>query len=128
MSARSTQLNFKGVDELCKKHEGSPAIQKIVQSHAYILTVMASLLIAARDDGVQASADFLWLKTRDRRLWYMLNTVGRQTPFVEIAGPFAHWLAERELGRKLVVPMVDEATNALELALKDVIYRPDAED
>ena len=89
------------------------------------LTVMASMLEAAREDGVQASADFLWLKPLDRRLWYTLNTVGRQTPFIEVAGIFAHWVAEKEAGRKLFVPMVEEATNALELALKEVVYKPD---
>ncbi len=54
-------------------------------------------------DGVQASADFLWLKPIDRRLWYMLNTVGRQTPFAEVAGPYAHWLAEREMGKRILM-------------------------
>jgi len=121
----SGQLNFDGVDELLKKHENSKLVQKVVQSHAYVTTVMASMLQGAREDGVQASADFLWLKPMDRRLWYTLNTVGRQTPFIEVAGVFAHWVAEKEAGRKLLVPMVEEATNAVELALKDVVYRPD---
>ena len=126
MSASSvTKLDFTGADALCKKYENAKYIQKLIQSHAYVLTVMASMLEAARQDGVQASADFLWLKPVDRRLWYMLNTVGRQTPFVEVAGCFAHWIAEKELGKKLLVPMVEEATNALDLALKEIIYQPD---
>jgi intracellular multiplication protein IcmP len=124
-SSLSGTLNYKGVDALLKKHENTKLVQKIIQSHAYASTVMASMLQGARDDGVQASADFLWLKPRDRRLWYTLNTVGRQTPFIEIAGIFAHWIAEKEAGRKLLVPMIEEATNAVVLALKDVIYQPD---
>lgn len=119
------ELDMTGVDALLKKHENSTLVQKIVQSHAYVLTVMASMLEGAREDGVQASADFLWLKARDRRLWYTLNTVGRQTPFIEVAGIFAHWIAEKEAGRKLLVPMVEEATHALGLALKEVVYKPD---
>lgn len=119
------KLDFTGADELCKKHEGTAEVQRIVQNHAYLLTLMASMLQGARRDGVQGSADFLWLKPVDRKLWYMLNTVGRQTPFVEVAGPFSHWMAEREIARKLVVPMVEEATNALEVALKEIVYRPD---
>jgi len=119
------KLNFTGTDELLQKHLSKKAIQTIIHSHAYVLTVMASMLVAARDDGVQASADFLWLKPIDRRMWYMLNTVGRQTPFAEVAGPFAHWVAEREIGRRLIVPMVDEATNALDRVLKELIYIPD---
>lgn len=119
------KLNFAGVDALCKKHQNVKGVQKVLQTHGYTLTVMASMLEIAREDGVQASADFLWLKPVDRRLWYMLNTVGRQTPFAEVAGPYAHWLAEKLLGRRLLVPMVEEATNALELVLKEVVYRPD---
>lgn len=126
MSASSAgKIDFTGADELCKKHEKHKEVQKIVQSHAYVLTVMASMLEAARMDGVQASADFLWLKPIDRRLWYVLNTVGRQTPFIEVAGPFAHWVAEKEIGKRLLVPMVEEATNAVDKALKEIIYTPD---
>lgn len=120
-----TKLNFAGVDELFNKHKDTKGVKKIINSHGYVLTLMASMLEAAREDGVQASADFLWLKPVDRRMWYMLNTVGRQTPFVEVAGPFAHWVAEKEFGKKLIVPMVEEATNALELALKEIVYQPD---
>ncbi len=119
------KLDFSGTDALLKKHQGLKAVQKVMQTHGYTLTVMASMLEVAREDGVQASADFLWLKPVDRRLWYMLNVVGRQTPFAEVAGPYAHWLAEKLLGRRLLVPMVEEATNALELVLKEVVYRPD---
>lgn len=120
-----TKLDFTGVDELCKKYESTKLVQEVINSHAYVLTVMSQMLESAREDGVQASADFLWLKPVDRRLWYMLNTVGRQTPFVEAAGPYAHWIAEKEIGKKLIMPMIEEATNALDIALKSVIYNPE---
>jgi intracellular multiplication protein IcmP len=120
-----TALNMAGVDELIKKHENTKIVQKVLHSHAYVLTIMASMLAIAREDGVQASADFLWLKPVDRRLWYTLNTVGRQTPFIEVAGIFAHWIAEKEAARRLIVPMVEEATKAVEIALKEVIYKKD---
>ena len=55
----------------------------------------------------------------------MLNVVGRQTPFVEVAGPYAHWLAEKEIGKGLLVPMVEEATHALEIGLQEILYQPD---
>ena len=124
-SCMNTELDMTGVNELLKKHAKTKLVEKIVSEHAYVATVMASMLEGARTDGVQASADFLWLKIRDRRLWYVLNTVGRQTPFTEVAGIFAHWKAEKEAARRLFVPMVEEATRALELALKEVVYRPD---
>jgi intracellular multiplication protein IcmP len=123
----TTKLDFTGVDELCRKYASTKEVKKITDTNAYVLTVMASMLRYARTDGVQASADFLWLKPLDRRLWYTLNTVGRQTPFSEVAGIFAHWTAEKEMGKRLLIPMVEEATNALELALSEIIYKPDDE-
>lgn len=124
-SSASGKLDFFGAQELFDKHKNSKIAQRVIERHAYVLTVMASILMAAREDGVLASADFLWLKVVDRRMWFMLNAVGRQTPHSEISGPFAHWLAERELGRKISSPMVEEAVNALDLAIKEVIYIPD---
>lgn len=123
-SANAKELDFSGVDELLQKHINSSKLQRITQQHAYVLTVMASMLEAARTDGVFATSDFLWLKPLDRKLWYMLNTVGRQVPFTEVAGPFAHWLVEKELQRKLLVPMVDEAVRGLELAIAEIKYVP----
>ena len=55
----------------------------------------------------------------------MLNCVGRQTAFVEVAGPYAHWLAEKEMGRKIRSPMVDQAVTALDVAIKEIKYNPD---
>lgn len=124
-SATTKKIDMRGVDDLLKKYENTKLVQAITKSHAYVLTVLASMLAGAREDGVQASADFLWLKPIDRRMWYTLNAVGRQTAFVEIAGIFAHWVAEKEAGRKLLIPMVEEATKALEIALKEVVYKPD---
>lgn len=107
-----------------RKYQDTELVQEIFSKHAYLMTVMASLLFAARDDGVVASSEFLWLKPIDRRLWYMLNCVGRQTPFAEVGGPFAHWRAEQAMGRRSLVPMIDEAIKALEVAVKEVKLSP----
>lgn len=128
LSSEHGPLDFSGTDALLKKYGHNKQIIKLTKRHAFELTVMASMLEFARADGVISTADFLWLKPVSRRLWYMLNCVGRQTPFSEISGPFAHWLAENEIGRKLNVPMVEEAVTGLELAIKDFIYRPETED
>jgi intracellular multiplication protein IcmP len=127
-SSGSGKLDFSGVKELLRKNKDNKKVLKIRQTHAYVLSVMASLLKLARQDGVLASADFLWLKPADRSLWYMLNSVGRQTAVVEAAGPFAHWLAETEIGHKIYVPMVKSAVNALEIALKEMLYREEDEE
>ncbi|MBM4222736.1 MAG: phosphoesterase [Gammaproteobacteria bacterium] len=114
--------DFSLVKPLIQKHRQSKKAAECVQNHAYVYTVLASMLKMARLDGVLASADFLWLKPVDRELWYVLNTVGRQTPFAEVAGPFAHWKAEEEMGRPLFRPIIEEAVTALENALEKVVY------
>ncbi len=116
--------NYDIANAILKKHQEVEIVQEVLQKHAYLLTVMASLLQASRQDGVVPSAEFLWLKLFDRRLWYMLNCIGRQTPYAEVAGPFAHWRAEQTLGRRSLVPMVDEAIRALEIAVKEVKLSP----
>lgn len=126
-STTTGKLDFSGTDELLNKHKNFKPVVKVMQRHAFVLTIMAGMLKLARGDGVVASADFLWLKPVDRTLWFMLNGVGRQTPSTEVAGPFAHWLAEVKFGRRLLVPMIDEAVNALEQGIKEIIYKPDEE-
>jgi len=125
VSAAAGKLDCTGADELWQKHINYKAVQEICNRHAYELTVIASLLLFAREDGVVASADYLWVKPLDRRLWYVLNTVGRQTPFVEVAGIFAHWITENALKRPLSVPQVKEALKALDIALSEMVYTPD---
>ncbi len=120
----SGKPDFSVARPVMKKYQNTELVQEIVVKHAYVLTVMCSLLAAARDDGVVPTSEFLWLKPIDRRLWYMLNCVGRQTPYAEVAGPFAHWRAERVMGRRSLVPMIDEAIRALEIAIKEVKLTP----
>tara|TARA_Y200000002_G_C22688659_1_gene667121 strand:+ start:107 stop:1243 length:1137 start_codon:yes stop_codon:yes gene_type:complete len=124
-SSKSGKLNFGGTQELLVKHIRSPKIGRAAGPHAYLLTVMASMLELARTDGVLATSEFLWLKPLDRRLWYMLSCVGRQTPFTEISGAFGHWIIEKRLRRPLKVPMVAEAVNALDTSLAEIIYNPE---
>lgn len=116
--------DFSVARPILKKYENTEEVQEIIGRHAYMLTVIASLLEGARQDGVVPSAEFLWLKTIDRRLWYMLNSIGRQTPFCEVGGPFAHWKAERAMGRRSLVPMIDEAIKALDVAIKEIKLTP----
>lgn len=120
----SGKPDFSVARAVMKKHQNAENVQELVAKHAYVLTVLAALLEGARDDGVVPSSEFLWLKPFDRRLWYMLNCVGRQTPYSEVGGPFAHWRAEKVMGRASLVPMIDEAIRALEIAVKEVKLSP----
>ncbi len=127
LSASSKEFDYSGVDELLKKHGEAQAVVDVTNRHAYVLTVMASMIELARIDGVLPTASFLWLKPIDRRLWFMLNSVGRQTAVAEVAGSFAHWLAEREVEHKIRMPMIERATAALEEAIADIAYNSNSE-
>lgn len=121
-SAQHGQLNFTGVEELVQKYKNHRIVKWLEQRHAYVGTFMASLLEIARTDGVLASAEFLWLKPVDRRMWFLLNTVGRRTACTEAAGLFAHWKAEQKLKRPLRAPMVEQAVEALEESVNSILY------
>lgn len=124
ISVAEGKPDYSVADSTLEKYKNMENVQEVIAKHAYLLPVMASLLRASRDDGVVPSSEFLWLKIVDRRLWYMLNSVGRQTPFVEVGGPFAHWRAEEVMGRRSLVPMVEEAIKAFEIAIKEVKLSP----
>lgn len=125
ISSASGSLNYNGSLSLLRKHISSKGVGRAVSPHAYILTAMASMLEFARTGGVLAMAEIIWLKKIDRRMWYMLQSVGRQTPFIEASGPFAHWIVEKRLRRPLKVPMVNEAVQGLIAAIRDIKYNPD---
>jgi intracellular multiplication protein IcmP len=125
---RPEVIDFSTVDAIWPKYYNQRVIQDIVHAHAYEFTIFIDLLLLARQDGVLATADFLWLKPIDRLFWYVLNSTGRQTYFVEAAGVHAHFLVEKSLGRGLSVPYIKEAVKALKLALDDIIYVPTEEE
>lgn len=124
-SSGSQKINFSGYMPLLRKHVRSKVVGRACSPHAYVYTVMASMIEAARNDGVMATSEFIWLKGVDRRLWFMLNSVGRQTPFSESSGPFSHWKIEQKLRRPLKVPQIEGAVVALDLALEEILYNPD---
>src|SRR3990167_2070372 len=122
LSAATGKLDFTGVSEAIKQFDSHRFIRWLEARHAYVTTLMATLLEISRSDGVLASAEFLWLKTVDRRLWYVLNSVGRRTATVEIAGVFSHWQAEKRIGRALKTPMIKNAVDALDESLQNILY------
>lgn len=123
-SAAAGSIDYTGVKEAIAKYINTKEVQYVVQRHGYILTLMASMLELGRADGVLATAEFLWLKPIDRDLWYMLNSVGRQTPFSEVAGAYSHWLVEKKLQRPLKIPMVEQAVISLEDAISEILFDP----
>lgn len=126
ISSASGHPSFSGSREMLAKHVRCKDVIKVLQHHAYVTTMLPSMLEASRTVGVMATADFIWLKPFDRKLWYILNSVGRQTAAPEAAGVFSHWLAEKKMVRPLRVPMVESAIQGLDEAIQDILYDPEA--
>lgn len=116
--------DFSSADALLK-HIEDPKVQKIINRHGYVYTVLPAVLELARATGVLPPSYIVWLKPRDRVLWYVLNCVGRQVSFVEVAGIFAHWKAEQIARHKLESPFVTNAVLGLEHALSEVKIKRD---
>lgn len=121
-SKKGGKINFTGVTKTLEKYMGLRLVSWLASRHAYVYTYISGLLELARSDGVLASSEFLWLKALDRRLWFMLNGVGRQTAIIEVAAPFAHFKAEKRFKCALRVPMIQEAIKATDLAIKEILY------
>lgn len=99
-------------------------LQGLVRQHGvWTNMVLLAIYEDARRKGVLPTAEFIWLKPVNRTLFYLLNNVGRRTAWPEIAGPWAHYQAERSIAlldpesKGIAVPLVVEGVNALEVAL-----------
>lgn len=111
------KMDFSWADAVIAETTKSEFVQLAIQRHAYLYTIMATMLQVARSDGVVASAMFTWVRPVDRRLWYTLENVGGYCFVTECAGIAAHWLAEKEIGTRLMYPTIEEAVKGLELGL-----------
>lgn len=111
--------DFSSVKPLLK-YVDDPRVQAVVAKHAYVYTVLSQMVEFARGTGVFPPSYVIWLKPRDRILWYVIDCVGRQTPFVEVAGIFGHWRAEQIAHHKLEAAYVAKAVLGLEKALSEV--------
>ncbi|WP_440615188.1 secretion/conjugation apparatus DotM-related subunit [Cysteiniphilum sp. 6C5] len=106
--ASTNAIDHKALNVLSESVLEHPEVSAICQKHAYVRTLLCGLLAKARSTGILATASFLWLKTKDRTLWYTLNNVGRQAVFIEGASAFGHWQTENAVGFKVETPLFEQ--------------------
>lgn len=100
------------------EHNVSVLNEKCLSIHAsYELPWFMALLYRARQKGVLASSQFLWLRPLDRPLWYALNQCGGRAAWAEGFAPWAHYTAEEREGKALAEPHVAPAVASLREAL-----------
>ena len=112
-------------DALIAKHRNDPRVLDICARHAYQYTVMMALFEEGKAIGIFPPNHFLWVKPVNRQLWFVLDCVLRKTYYAEVAGIYAHFLAEKVCGHKIEFPYTKKATLALDIALRDVVFTAD---
>lgn len=118
-------INITGAKEIIKKYSDRRDLYHHTKYHTtYINAWMCSLYIFARKKGVLPTSLIIWLRPTDRRLWYVLNQVGGDTPWVEAAATWAHMAAEEQYCRTLITPMISGAIDGLEGALQELCWLP----
>jgi hypothetical protein len=91
--------------------------ENLMSQHGFVVTGLMTLLEEARGGGVVPCVEFIWLKGKDRKLWYALQSVGRKTAFPEAGGAYSHWLLEKLVGKAITQPEVTSSVEALKVAL-----------
>ncbi len=92
--------------------------EKLIRRHAsYELPFFMALLYRARQKGVLATSQFIWLRPLDRPLWYVLNQCGGRAAWAEGIAAWAHYMAEEKAGKTFSRPKVDAAVVSLRNAL-----------
>lgn len=116
--------------KLIGKYESNRYVQRCLKQHGFDITVLMGLLQTARDrSGKLPASEFLWLRPINRRLWMALSQVGGDTGEVEAHGPWAHYSIEKKYGKAIGTPVIEGASDALELHLsKEQWLTTDLED
>lgn len=85
----------------------------VTEKHAYSVTVIWRLMMLFKEKNRIAGNEFNWLFEQDRTLALVMNSIGRETPFIEVSGIKAHYDIEFYANIKISTPMVMKATEAL---------------
>ncbi|WP_432263054.1 hypothetical protein [Cupriavidus sp. TMH.W2] len=96
-----------------RKYAGRANVRQFMERHAYVSTIIYAMLDHARTLGVLQAAELRWLRVLDRRLFILLDNVGRQVAFAEVAGIYSHYLYESKRKRAAERPHVDGAVRGL---------------
>ena len=104
---------------LFMKHKVVQEDPLLLRHAAFELPWFMALLTRARQKGVLACSQFLWLRPLDRPLWYALNQCGGNTAWAEGLAAWAHYAAEEKAGNSLNKPHIAKAVHSLREALAE---------
>lgn len=82
------------------KYKNHAEANQLFLRHPWEYTYLCHLLHLAKEKGKMGHWDFMWLKPKERTLFYVLNTLGRQTPHPEAVMAFAQYEFEGLCARR----------------------------
>lgn len=112
----------KMVEKSLKSSSEKPEFKALEGKHAYFYTFIMEMLEMSRKDGVSAT-DYIWLRIKDRMLYMVLNNTGRRVAFPEVAGPWAHRIAEKEKNVRINSPKISKAILAFDEFIEQTDYK-----
>jgi hypothetical protein len=112
------QVDISGAKELVDQYKETEPVQRVTKIHgSYESVWLMGLLKQAREMGVVATSEFLWLRPTDRVLWYSLHQVGGRCAWTEAALPWSHYHSERLLEHSIFEPQLEPALQGFKKTL-----------
>jgi intracellular multiplication protein IcmP len=108
-----------------RRYFRSPKVAKYFRKHAYVYTIIYAMLNDARSLGVLPSNELRWLRVVDRRLWLVINNVGRSVAWTEISGVYGHYVTEIKKKRAIEKVDVGNAVKGLREAVEGYRFSED---
>jgi len=113
-------IDIDGADEIIRTYAKSADAAFFTATHtAFLHPYMMAMLRFAHEKDMIPPSLYLWLRPCNRTLWYTLHQVGGRMPWIEAAGPWAHYAAENILEQPLSTPEIRAAVAGLESDLMD---------
>ncbi len=121
-----------GGDKVIQKHSGLSAndrerFQAYRKNHAYEVCILLSALRDSRKKTIVPPNWFVWLKYRDRALWYALHGLGLPRPHPEGLPGLVQWHCELHLKNPVTVIQTQFIKSGLWDALEEIQWKKSKE-
>ena len=121
-----------GGDKIIRKHSELDAkdrerFQAYRKNHAYEVCILLSALRDARKKAIVPPNWFVWLKYRDRALWYVLHGLGLPRPHPEGLPGIVQWHCELHLKNPVAVIQTQFIKSGLWDALEEIQWKKSKE-
>jgi intracellular multiplication protein IcmP len=107
---------------IIKYYKKSEQVRNIFKKHAYVSTIIYGLFYEARRLGVLQAAEVRWLRFFDRRMFIIIENIGRPSAFPEGCAVHGHFLFETKMGTAYSEPLIVKAIEGLQNSIQSYKY------